>query len=187
MDLASTFDDVLSIARQGKNADTAWASLVRYLEERGGASLRQLADVDMQRDVESVRQHIQKLVSSEPPPSDLNAVYFGLFDAVDGDGAEVIGYYIAGVRGFDPEDGDSLCDPAWWPEKRYLRSEALDAVKDAELRAKAGGQTEVQALLGYAGQLGTALLVSRFSSAGLFPGRHCVVGFDSGDFAEIAT
>jgi hypothetical protein len=37
--------------------------------------------------------------------------------------------------------------------------------------------------LSYAGQLGTALLVSKFASAGVFAGYRRVVGFDSGDFA----
>lgn len=185
MNLESTFNDILSLARAATSVRAGWASLVRYLEERSGESLGKLADIDIDRDVENIHRQLQELVDSEPPPGDLNAVYFGLFDAVDDDDAEVIGYYIAGVKDFNPTDGDTLCDPAWWPEGRYLESDALNAVKNAEHSAKANGQTELRALLSYAGKLGGGLLISKFASAGLFPGQHCVVGFDEGDFAEI--
>ena len=187
MDLESTFNDVLSLAQEANDAGAGWVTLVRYLEEHTGESLRKLADLDIERDVDNVRRQIQELVSSEPPPSDLDAVYFGLFDALDDDAAEVAGYYLAGVKGFDPTDGDSLCDPAWWPEGRYLVSEVLNAVKEAELSASVDGQTNLRAFLGYAGQLGGGLLISKFAAAGLFPGYHYVVGLDEGDFAEITT
>ncbi len=140
MDLESTFNDVVSLTRQANSAGAGWMSLVRYLEQRSGESLPQLLAVDIDRDVENIRRQLQELVSSEPPPGDLNAVYFGLFDALDNDNAEVMGYYVAGVKNFDPTDGDSLCDPAWWPAGRYLESNALNAVKDAELSAKATGK-----------------------------------------------
>jgi hypothetical protein len=186
IDLAPTFDDVLRMARQAEDVGAAWEGLVAYLEDRSGEPLPHLAGVDVKRDVEGVRRQLLKLVRTEPPPKDLNAVYFGLFDTVSDDGERGIGYYVAGVRGFDPNDGDSLCNPAWWPDGRYLRSQALNAVKHEEVSAGVRGQTDLRALLGYAGQLGAALLVSKFASSGLFPGHHYVVGFDSGDFAEIA-
>ena len=40
-------------------------------------------------------------------------------------------------------------------------------------------------LLAYAGELGAAMIVSRFASEDLFVGLRRVVGFDSGDFAEL--
>ncbi len=185
MDLAPTFHDVVKIANSAEDAATGWRLLVGYLEDRGGEVLGELTRVDMQHDVDDVRRQVQGLLASEPPPSDLNAVYFGLFDALDSGDTETIGYYIAGVKAFDPDDGDSLCDPAWWPEERYLTSHALDAIKKVEVSARARGVRDLRALLGYAGQLGAALLVSRFAVAGLFPSHRCVVGFDSGDFAEV--
>ncbi|HEV8482619.1 MAG TPA: hypothetical protein VGV87_03590 [Blastocatellia bacterium] len=186
MDLALTFDDVVRIAQAAKDPGSGWTFLVSYLENRGGKALPQLATVDLQQDIRELRRQIQELLASEPPPRELNAVYFGLFDAVDDDGVEVIGYYVAGLKEFNPENGDSLCNPAWLPEGRYLASTALDAVKEAEVSAGTTGHADLRALLGYAGQLGAALLVSRFGSADLFPDLHRVVGFDSGDFAEIA-
>jgi hypothetical protein len=187
MDLAPTFHDVVRIARAALDPASGWHSLVDYLEQHGLHSLPQLRSVDVQEDVRRIRRQLVELIEGEPPPKDLNAVYFGLFDTSDEEGAEGIGYYIAGVRRFDPEDGDSLCHPAWWPEGRYLSSSALDSIKDVELSFVASGEGEKRALLGYAGQLGAALLVSHFASKGLLPDLRRVVGFDSGDFAEITT
>ena len=47
-------------------------------------------------------------------------------------GARVTGY-VSGVEGFNPEDGDSLCGPARWPDGRYLQSAALDAIRALEV------------------------------------------------------
>ena len=147
--------------------------------------LLSLANVPIEADVKRVRQQIVTLLRSEPPPSSVKAIYFGLFDAVADDGSQPIGYYLAGVDGFDAADKDCLCNPTWWPEGRYLTSRALDAVKEAEVVARNSGRDNDHALIGYAGQLGAALLISRFASTGLFPGLRRVVGFDSGDIAEI--
>ena len=187
MDLASTFHGVVKIAQTALGPESGWHSLVGYLEQQSSDSLPRLRSVNMQQDVEEIRRQLVELIKGEPPPKNLNAIYFGLFDTAGEDGVEGIGYYVAGVKGFDPEDGDSLCNPAWWPEGRYLSSATLNAVKEAELSYAASGQAEKRALLGYAGQLGAALLVSRFASIGLLPDLRRVVGFDSGDFAEIAT
>ena len=100
------------------------------------------------------------------------------------DGQQGIGYYVAGVKGFDPSNDDTLCGPAWWPKGRYFVSEALDVVKELENEAD---ELELKAgeFLGYAGQLGAALIVSRFAASGLEKGRQIVVGFDSGDYAVV--
>lgn len=89
------------------------------------------------------------------------------------------------VNRFDRRADDSLCDPVWWPEGRYLKSAALDAVKQVELAAAEAGDEAMRSLLSYAGQLGAALLVTKFASRGLFAGLPRVVGFDSGDLAVL--
>ena len=68
---------------------------------------------------------------------------------------------------------------------RYLSSSSLDAMKSAEIAAVESQEDELSALLGYAGQLGAAMIVTRFASNGCFPGLKRVVGFDSGDFAQL--
>jgi hypothetical protein len=187
MDLAESFHEVVRIAHRAEEPRVAWLSLTSYLQETSKSDLVDLAAVDIQADVEQVRRQLVELIQREPPPPDINALYFGLFDTIDDDGSRDIGYYVAGVEGFDPDTADTLCDPLWWPDGRYLSSAALSCVKNAELASGTRGQREVERLLGYAGQLGAALLVSRFASVGVLPGLRRVVGFDSGDIAELTT
>ncbi|MGE0144387.1 MAG: hypothetical protein AB7I19_11410 [Planctomycetota bacterium] len=132
-----------------------------------------------------MHRQLSQLIQRDPPPDDIDALWFGLFDAVDEEGSECIGYYVAGIRGFDEDDPDSRCSPAWWPEGRYLASATLAAIKEAEIEAGRRGADGQRAYMGYAGQLGAALLVSRFGAEGLAGRRQLVVGFDSGDYVVV--
>lgn len=66
---------------------------------------------------------------------------------------------------------------------------ALELLMDlaAELDAAQRGAEKERAWLGYAGQLGAALILSRFAVAGLAGTRQLVVGFDSGDHVVLGT
>jgi hypothetical protein len=141
--------------------------------------------VSIENDISQLKAQLEHVLSSEPPPAGVAALFFGLFDALDENEQEIIGYYVAGVTHFDPEEPDTLCNPAWFPESRYLYSRALEAIKQAELSAAEAGRADDRALLGYAGQLATAIIVSRHAADGLSQAR-IVVGFDSGDFVEVA-
>ena len=88
---------------------------------------------------------------------------------------------MVGIHEYDADNGDSLCKPAWSPEENYLSSDALNAVKEAEL-ASAGTQRR---FLSYAGQIGVALLLVQFSTIGVLPDAKRLVGFDSGDIANL--
>lgn len=184
MKLSEAFDGVVAIAKGAKNVDAGMSDLLAYLAEGAGDFLKVVQSADVAADVETIRRQLITLVQSEPPPDDVDVLYFGLFDAVDQDGNEAIRYYVAGVHGYNSDDPETLCDPKWWPAERYLESETLCAVKAAELSA-ARGNEDARELIAYAGQLGVALLVSKFASIGVFSLNRCVVGFDSGDVAEI--
>jgi len=185
-DLAAAFSLVSGIAKSATDVRSGWDTLIHALAEHcDSQTVSHLSAVDIARDVLSVHQQLSQLVQGSPPPDDIDALWFGLFDAVDGEGSECIGYYVAGIRGFDEDDPDSRCSPAWWPENRYLSSAALAAVKQAEVEAGRRGADGQRAYLGYAGQLGAALLVSRFGAEGLAGPRRLVVGFDSGDYAVV--
>ena len=185
MDLAAAFHEVVRISAECRHPTDGWLALVAYLESAAGTALPNLRSVDVAGDVRGVREQLEQLLQSEPMPRNLNAVWFGLFDAIEDDHKRTIGFYVAGVEAFDVNNGDSLCDPAWWPEGRYLSSTSLDAIKSAELAAASSKNPNVAAVLGYGGQLGAALIVVKFASAHLFGGLKRVVGFDSGDFSEL--
>lgn len=184
MDLAQSYESVVSLVGNASEPAGAWREFLDYLVSQIGEDLcAPLREVRIEADVASVRDQLADLFQREPPPDGIDTLYFGLFDAVGSDGGQAIGYYVAGVQGYDPDDPDSLCDPAWWPDGRYLESKALAALEAAIMAA--ADHRRHQALLGYAGQLGAAAIVSRFAMAGLEEGRRIVVGFDSGDVLEL--
>jgi hypothetical protein len=185
VDLAASFHKVLAIANEAADPESGWSSLKSYLRQQAAMPLSHLEQVDVAADVRNLQAALRLLTSREPIPEAIDTLYFGLFDAVNDRGDEEIGYYISGVAGFSPDNGDTLCRPLWWPENRYLESAMLHAIKQAEVLSRDAGDENIRSLLGYAGQLGAAALLSRFASRIFAPKLHRVVGFDSGDFAEV--
>src|SRR5687768_261279 len=179
MGLDQTYSAVVRLARSAPTATDGLEALGRHLAK--ARELRRLLHgVDVDRDVASVRSQLKRLIKAEPPPSRMSGIYFGLFDTVDRKGSEGIGYYVAGAFRRHGEWGTSEDGP-WWPKRRYLRSAVLDAVKHAELVAAKAGRERAREVIAYAGQLGAAIVVSRFASEGLFGRTRRLVGFDSGD------
>jgi hypothetical protein len=181
VELEAAFHRVVEIANDARTASEGLRELVGCLRPSHGI-LRHLAALDIEADVAAMRVQLQALVRSEPVPQSVNAMWFGLFDLAD----ESVGYYVAGIEGYDPQCEEALSKPRVWPTQGYLRSDCLEAIKQAEFAARIADETASADLIAYAGQLGIALLLARFSSAGLFGKRHRIVGFDSGDFAEVA-
>lgn len=180
------FDEVVRLSLDANDAREGWDGLIQYLEARTTPlTLGALRRTDIDEDVVRVRNQLQRLLAREPPTMRLNALWFGLFDTIEAGHIEGIGYYVAGLDHFAPEVPDSRCSPAWWPEGRYLRSVALSMVKVVEVAAQHARREADRALISYAGQLGAAIVVSRFASAGILPDLRRVVGFDSGDYVEI--
>lgn len=185
MSMADDFHEVVRIASTAYDAAGGWIAFADFLRKRSGVDLS-MATAMIDSDIESVRAELRRIVTVSPVPSAIDTLYFGLYDAVDEDGIEVMGYYVSGVLGFDPRKTDSLCNPAWFPDDRELESSLLNRIKEEELRARREGKHAAAQLFGYAGQIGCAVLVSRFASHSVLPSLRCVVGFDSGDFAEVS-
>jgi hypothetical protein len=186
--LARMSKDVLGIGNQAKDPISGYQALLVYLATYSTkAAILALEGANLDKDVASIRAELAKLRDKEPPPRRVKAVYFGLFDSVNHRGQESVGFYVTGHEEYDEHDPDSLCEPIWEPEGRYLRSQVLRQVKMAAMAAGARGDGGAQSLLGYAGQFGVAILLAKFASNALLKeGMRCVVGFDSGDVVEVS-
>jgi hypothetical protein len=177
--LPDAYAEVVRIAKGG-DAQSCWRELLRFLSLH--APVDNIAAVAIEDDVQRFREQLFSVLAKEPPIFPIEAVYFGLLDLEGKRGVEEFGLYVAGVDRFDPKAPDCMCYAAWWQEGRYLVSDALAQAKGAELAASG----KERAFIGYAAQLGVALVLAKFASARLMPGAIRVVGFDSGDFAELA-
>src|SRR5262245_32186350 len=106
MDLADTFDAVARLVDSAEAPVAAVSALLDQLDEAAGHDLCvAIRRVDVEADIAALRTQLRALLETEPPPPMITAFYFGLFDAADAEGAETIGFYIAGVERFDPADG----------------------------------------------------------------------------------
>ena len=187
MDHATAYAAVSALAQRDGSPRPAFEAVVDFLEAQTSAAyFRAIRRVSVERDVASLRDEVARILEEEPPPASIAAYYFGLFDAADDAGKEVCGFYIAGVDKLDPEADDFLCDPPWFPESRFLESEVLTALKEAELVARSK-RAEHGSFIGYAGQLGIAMVLARFARSSLPAAAPIVVGFDDGDFVVLDT
>jgi hypothetical protein len=85
MDVAESFHEVVRIAQSADEPLAAWHVLTKYLQQSSRVDLTELAAVDLRADVEQVQLQLIELIQQEPPPRDINALYFGLFDTIDED------------------------------------------------------------------------------------------------------
>ena len=185
MELEDGFAKVVRIARDSTEVESGYRELVDFLSREVGRVVEPLRRVDIRADVESLKRQLVAVLAAEPPPSGLTAWYFGLFDTETDDRKPAVGLSISGVLAYDPDDSDSLVDPLWFPEERFLQSLAVDAAKAAEQRADAARREVEREFLAYVGVFGVASLVAKFPSADLRSAPLCIVGFDSGDSAVV--
>ena len=183
LDSAAMFRMVERIGQDAESPSAGWRAMCDYAATLIGApELESVAMLDVDAEAARIRTRVKELLEKEsPPPHGVDTLMFGLFDRCDPDVAHATaGYYVAGIIGYDPKNSDSMCDPAWWPEGRYLDT----PVQKAIMAARSKMNDKQYRVMDYALRFGAAFLVSRFAAEGL-PYR-ILVSFDDGDFAEVA-
>ena len=149
MDLAMIFGRIASLVNTASDLDDGWDTLRDFLESGSPDLSRELDDIDIRQDVQDVAEQVRAVLKSEPPPETVDAIYFGLFDTIDDSGEVDIGYYVSGAVGYAKGGHDALCPPAWWPDRRYLASDALSVLRRVEA-AREGEETCIPRLRGTA-------------------------------------
>jgi hypothetical protein len=169
------YQTVKRVVASGGDPRDTWNRLLDLgAEISAAAPLNRLRGVDIHSDIESTRQQVASIVATAPIPPGIDAFYFGLFDAASVETPKTMftGFYLSGVSGYDPGDLDSLVEPIYFPDERFLGSSVLDAVRDTTWE----DNTRLFEIL----TLGTAGLLA-MRSARCLPPATIVVGFDEGD------
>lgn len=181
VDLVAAYDTIAGLVRESKNLQHSWTSLISYGESLvPAAEWTAVKDLDIARDVALVKEQINIITKSEPIPPDVTCLYFGLFTAAyEGTDKPCAGFYISGVVDYDPEDPDSVCDPFYFPEERYIQSPILDVIMDY-----AQSDLPISELMDYAIMLGAAGLIAKYAMQEKQQ-LQVVVGFDDGDAMEV--
>ena len=141
-------------------------------------------------DVDRLQSWLETLLSREPPGTEIDGLWFGLFNPIyDGD-HPTADLYAAGGH-YDPSDPEWMCDLAWFPNGRYAQSQVLGdiyrlAYQDPDHGL--GNDAEFPLCLAYAG-LAVRTLAERIGETlrGGATRRGLTVGFDSGDWLCVGT
>jgi hypothetical protein len=154
---------------------------------------KRLRKLDFEGDAQSLSEWLAWLFENEPPPDNINGLWFGLYNPMLDDDEESCQMYVGGSSGFD-QNSDSnewVCQLPWKPEGRYPASHVL-----TELFRPVQGITENK--VNYLGEAFLchgylALVVSTWCHGpmrtillGDAPIRAVVIGHDSGDFYRMA-
>jgi hypothetical protein len=184
MNFEQVFYSVEAAVKKAPDAGDGWHALLALARRKVRRDcIRALEAVDLERDVAEVRRELNRIVRRTPIPPAVDTLYFGLFDQwVEGSDVEEIGFYVAGVKQFDPADPDSLVDPSYFPDDRFLEARVLRAIK-----AAANADETRRDFYEYGLALGAACLLARFSVRGRLARFRFVVGFDEGDYIVFPT
>lgn len=151
-----------------------------------------LRHLDYEADADRLTKWLTDLFATEPPSSNINGLWFGLFNPVLA-GKPTCQMYVSGSSTFHPESESNewVCQHPYWPKGRYSKSRILtDLYRSVEAVTKNDVNYLGEAFLchGY-----LALLVSnwchgpmRETLLGDASVRAVVIGHDNGDFYRMA-
>ena len=148
-------------------------------------------DLEIEAELPRLERWLRGVLRKEPPPTDITAFWFGLFNPCDRDGTVRSELYVAGSSLY-AGDGSPMgwqCGPAYWPEARYAGSRVLAKLyRNAYTgRDALENDAEYPLALGYAA-FAVAYLCRTTPPSLLLAGaaeRTAVVGFDSGDYVTV--
>lgn len=173
-------EQVERIVQSEINVQTGFSQLLEYSQAKWQHDIwRQVAELNVEEDVEQLNIWLQQVLAKEPPPDNIKAYWFGLFNPVLENGEVTCGLYVSGSTQFDSSTSDWACrdEDSYLPEGRYANSQILRQIYSLVADTKVALAGEYVLCLGYA-----CLAVKHIFNNSLKP---VVVGFDAGDFIRI--
>jgi hypothetical protein len=198
VDYSKTFKELERLIQQVAEAPAPipeglehWFKYCEEVAPQGAALWKQLRRLDYGADAEQMAMWLTNLLKTEPPPSQINGLWFGLFNPVVKDGEASCQMYLSGSESYETDPEDWACDTSYFPKGRYPYSVIMDQIYRITNSSHEGDVSylgDAFLCLGYA-----ALLVSNWchgpSAAQLLgdaPLRAVATGHDSGDIYQIA-
>jgi hypothetical protein len=110
-----------------RSAMVPWFKFCRAVAPEQTELWDELESLNYDEDLLPLADWIRQLLTSEPPDSDINALWFGLHNPQFDDGEDSCQFYCAGSNKFDPDEpyDDWHCGPAYFPEQREARSQVM--------------------------------------------------------------
>src|SRR5580704_7436872 len=152
IDSAEDVGILRALLASSTDATAAMREALDFCKSKYGVQdVERLYELPFEKETDELKEWVQTVLRSEPPPDSIEAYYFGLFDSVGNDRAVVPCLYISGSEVFDENERsqDWACAPAYFPKRRYVTSEVLTAL---ERTARSSKEHEIE--LSYFLQLG---------------------------------
>jgi hypothetical protein len=145
-----------------------------------------LRGLDYEADVVALRSWLEHLFTEEPPPPNVKAFWFGLYQSEDEEGPTYVLYLSGSVEDYTPDSLDwaSWTEETYLPEGRYADSRILQAMfRTVQAEPDAVLLAEYMLCLGYACLAIPAIFTSLAPELvlGKAESRTVVIGFDEGD------
>ncbi|HEY7875980.1 MAG TPA: hypothetical protein VIG64_12755 [Actinomycetota bacterium] len=152
-------------------------------EELISARWDEFRDLPFSHDVDAVVARFVQALEGAPPPPEVQALWFGLFNPKR-DGLTTADVYFGGATEFDPADPDWPTELSYEPPGGYLQSEVLSAIYEIAYRkTDLGNDAEYPLCLAYGASVARAC---GRAYAERFDTRVWVTsGFDSGDTIDV--
>jgi hypothetical protein len=189
MDYEGSVRTIKELLDTGSNVTDGMQVLLSFCMANTRSKLwKPLEQLDYTADVCSLDIWLEEVLKTTPPPSNIKAFWFGLFNPIKDDGQPTSGLYVSGSTTFDPK-GYSIelavwSDDSYLPEGRYAQSAVLDAIYTSTAASKIAQFAEYTLCWGYACLVVNLLRkkINRRLLNGNMKARGIAAGFDSGDY-----
>ena len=186
-DIAKSHDAVVAVLASDATVAYGMAQLIDFCaDQESWQGWSALCKLDFAADEKRLKRWLQGVLTKEPPQKSINAFWFGLFHPIVEDKA-TCGLYMAGSKNFDAADEtfDWACDPDYFPNGRYAKSQVLDEIyrKVDKAKRSVSEYGEYVLCLGFGGLIIKTLAdrIGPETWLGNSKARAVAIGFDSGD------
>src|SRR5436305_13404812 len=93
-EIVKVFHQTVVTASSSNDLRSCWHDVLEITGQHGNEPL---SSVDIQSDLDWVVSQVRNTLKAEPPSSEIQLLWFGLFDGLCG-GQEYAGYYLAGWK-----------------------------------------------------------------------------------------
>lgn len=192
-DVASMMDATAAESKPVREAMQPWFQYCRQVAPAYADVWSELEQLPFDEDVARLTKWVTDLFHAEPPPPEINGLWFGLCNTETEDDEESCQLYVAGSSRFDKNEphNEWHCGPEYWPDGRYSQSQVMHAL-----------YSKVEAIDGPENYLGEACLCHGYAASvishwcaspirdrivGANGARGVATGHDSGDIYMIHT
>ncbi|MCB0698022.1 MAG: hypothetical protein KDC07_11690 [Chitinophagaceae bacterium] len=182
----ASWERLETLLKSKKKNKEKWSDLVDYHFSKEDAIGLSLKDINIEKDVEELRDWITKLFRTEPIPPNTDAIWIGVFKATY-ENREIYASYCIGSTQYTESNIEWATEPTYMPENRYFVidgvNELLSIINDSDDRF---AFLDWILPLGYYCFILSDIVVQCTLYNDLLPdGIHIVCGYDEGDYIEL--